>query len=462
MYIPNRDIRRLLKAMDEIAAGNYQEVDISIFKNPIYGKKLNAVIHSLKQANNTYVMRMNEVMESVGDNALIKDTFDQVTSQTTSIHQMEQASQDMENAIQHISSSMGTIRDNTYDISNTYQTITLNMNDSIHDVQESSAKIQIINNQMQDFNEKIKKIGEIINIVKKVSLQSKLLALNASIEAAKAGPAGSGFAIVAGEMQQLSLSTTESAEHITDYVKQLSKDTHTLAISMNQTTHMLHESNIKAERSLKDMEQMNSQLSTIKDRINSIFQDIDTQTSATADFAKQIEHLFNSYHELSDNCIKLGRHVFQIGRYIDKTRSDMVRKSSIITDLDWIRVFEVDHFVLMWRVYNNIVGFERLLSKQVDNPAGCKLGKWLAAQTDQNLINSNEFRQLTIAHTNFHHYAFQSWQAKEEGKDELAINHFHNTYQAFLLFDQAIHALQNKMKQIGYNKETSVPAVQTE
>ena len=145
--------------MDEIAAGNCQEVDISIFKNPIYGKKLNAVIHSLKQANNTYVMRMNEVMESVGDNALMKDTFDQVTSQTTSIHQMEQASQDMENAIQHISSSMGTIRDNTYDISNTYQTITLNMNDSIHDVQESSAKIQVINNQMQDFNEKIKKIG---------------------------------------------------------------------------------------------------------------------------------------------------------------------------------------------------------------------------------------------------------------------------------------------------------------
>jgi len=39
--------------MDEIAAGNYQEVDISIFKNPIYGKKLNAVIHSLKQANNS-------------------------------------------------------------------------------------------------------------------------------------------------------------------------------------------------------------------------------------------------------------------------------------------------------------------------------------------------------------------------------------------------------------------------
>lgn len=452
----NKDLKLLLDAMDAIIEGNYNETDVSAFRNPIYGQKLNAVIHSLKNANNAYVMRMNEVMEAVGNNALIKDTFDKVTSQTKSIHNMEDSSQNMENAINNISGAMGDIRNNTQDILTTFQSITQNMNDSIQVVNESSDQIQIINSQMQDFKEKINKIGEIIDIVKKVAFQSNLLALNASIEAAKAGTVGNGFAVVADEMRQLSVSTAESAENITDYVKQLSQDTEILAVSMNKTARKLNEGNAKVETSLNNMQQMNSQIGNINTRVNSVFEAIDTQTNTTIEFSRQIEHLSESYDLLSKDCIALGKHVFQIGRYIDKTRSDMVRRNSAITELDWIRVFEVDHFVLIWRVYNNIVGFEHLQAKQVDNPANCKLGKWLSKQTDRRLTDSNEFKQLVSSHTAIHNFATRSWSAKEEGNDELAMKYFYKTYDAFMVFDKAIKGIQDKMRTIGYHELTEI------
>lgn len=460
MLPSNKDFRRLIRDMDAIADGNCEEVDVSRYRNPLYGEKLNNVIKALKKANNPYVMRLNELMESVGDNALIKDTFDQITSQTQSIVQMESASQEMESAIRHISGSMRTIQENTHEMSNAFGAITTNMNDSIRDIRDSAEMVRTINGQMHEFHQKIIKIGEIIDLVKRVSIQSKLLALNASLEAARAGAAGKGFSVVAEEMQQLSVSTTESAENITEYVRQLNSETGTLVLSIEETTQKLNEGNVKATFSLHELEQMNAQIAAIQEQIDSIFREIDTQNNTAADFSQQAEMLSESYRILSTDCVALGKHVFQIGRYVDKTRSDMVRNSSAITELDWLRVFQVDHFVLTWRVYNNIVGFEQLQAKQVDNPDTCKLGKWLASQTDSALAGSSEFRQLADAHAVLHTYAAQSWKAKQEGNDALALQAFQDTYKAFQTFDRALVRLREKMQSLGYREETPVPPLE--
>ena len=74
---------------------------------------------------------------------------------------------------------------------------------------------------MQEFQDKIDKISEIVDIVKKLPARVISLALNASIEAARAGEAGKGFAVVADQVRQLSSNTSESAEDIVRYVNEL-------------------------------------------------------------------------------------------------------------------------------------------------------------------------------------------------------------------------------------------------
>lgn len=161
---------------------------------------------------------------------------------------------------------------------------------------------------------------------------------------------------------------------------------------------------------------------------------------------------------MSDDCLKSGQRVFKVGRYLDKTRSDLVRGCSKITQQDWMRVFEVDHYILTWRVYNNIVGFEHLLKKQVDDPSRCKLGKWIAQLKDDNIVNSSEFKQLVKTHNDLHYYAELSWQANEDGDKEKAMRYFDDTYNTFSQFDDALSKLQKKMHQLGYNDMTAIVA----
>lgn len=454
--LSDHDAQLLLDSIDNIISGGFDDINPADFDSSVIGGKLNSMLFSMKQINNPVVMRLNETMSIIGDNSLMKDTFEQVESQTMSIKHMENASLNLEDSIDNISSAMGNIRDNTHNIIEVSQNITNDMNDSITAVNQSSKRIEVINNRVQNFKGKIGKIEEIVDLVKKVANQSNLLALNASIEAARAGEAGKGFAVVADQVRLLSSNTSESAEDIVKYVTELKENIDELALAMDETTLSLAEGNSKVEKSIVSMQQMNNQMISIREGVDSVFNDIDTQTKVTRSFSKQIENISQSYNTLSNDCLQTGRRIFKIGRYLDKTRSDLVRGCSKITEQDWVRVFEVDHFVLTWRVYNNIVGFEHLQKKQVDDPGRCKLGKWLKQVSDERLIHSKEYISLAKSHEDLHRYATLSWQANEDGDHSKAISYFDDTYRSYQEFDEALHRFQSKMHSLGYNDITQI------
>ncbi len=454
--INSKDIERMMQALDNIIAGDFDKVDVSEYENPIYGNKLNELIDTFKKANNNFIMRLNDAMESIGDNSYVKKTQDQVMSQTEAISQMKSASSNMESSIGDINSSMAEIRDKTHQVINVAKNSTDTLNQSIKAVNETSDRIKYINGQVQEFNVKIDKISEIVDIVKKVASQSNLLALNASIEAARAGEAGKGFAVVADQVRELSSSTSESAGDIVRYVSELRDDINALAVDMNSTTEKLSEGNSKVEISLEEIEKMNLELVDIDNNIENIFTAIDVQSNLTKDFTKQTQAISDSYKSLSDDCSAMGTHVYKIGRYIDTARSDMVRGFSEITQLDWLRVFEVDHFILMWRVYNNAADYERLKVTQLNNPETCKLGKWLASQTDERIKSSPEFKELKRTHEDVHKYATLSWEARDKDDIKGAYDYFDKTYDAYYVYQKAIRNMENKMRQLGYTDKTEI------
>jgi methyl-accepting chemotaxis protein len=109
-----------------------------------------------------------------------------------------------------------------------------NLTDMEHLVQETARKIQTL-------GESGKRIGSIVEVIRQISEQTSLLALNASIEAAHAGEQGRGFAVVADEVAALARRVGQSAKDIEALIGMIGEQTVDAVASMQKVTHAFSE-----------------------------------------------------------------------------------------------------------------------------------------------------------------------------------------------------------------------------
>ncbi|MBP3578640.1 MAG: chemotaxis protein, partial [Lachnospiraceae bacterium] len=292
------DKQLLLEAMQQFIDGKYANLDTSVYADAEVAEKFNQMMTVLKKSNNNYVMRMNEAMEHIGDNSCVKEMIEQVMAQTSSIQSMTASSKEFEASIQNISEEVEHIRDEAHAAIEVSTASVSNMNETIEAVTDSVTQIQGIHEKVAVFEEKIEQINNIIDVVKKLANQSNLLALNASIEAARAGEAGRGFAIVAGQVKDLSANTAQSADMVVDYVDELRASLAELKDLVDSTTEHLNESNTHVQNSVQDINNMSEHMDLINDRINNIHDAVNTQTAVTQSFLNSIESMAESYEIL--------------------------------------------------------------------------------------------------------------------------------------------------------------------
>lgn len=436
------DMKLLMESMDRVLDGDFTPVDTSNFHNTEFVEKYNSLLNYVLKSNNAIVMRLNSSMIKIGDSSVVKEMMEQVHSQTAAINGMRSSSQDLGESILKIEQAAQGIQENSHDVIDSSRRCTEDMNDSIRVVDASSEQIEGINGQMAEFKKMAEKINEIIDTVKDLAENSSLLALNASIEAARAGEAGKGFAVVAQEMGKLSANTTSCADDVVKYVGELMGGITSISASVDSTTRQLREGNESVHKSVKELHVMNEQINSISRAIDGIHKEINHQSVLTHSFVDAVETIAESYDTLSNECLTTGAHMYHISRDIDKARSDMARRNSRLTTLDWLTVFEIDHLIFTWRVYNNLAGFEHLKITQLNAPKGCKLGKWMDSQTDSHIVSSREFLQLAKDHEELHKHACDSWYASEEGNREKALHHFNLAYEAYGHFVKSLAGLR--------------------
>ncbi|AIR90340.1 chemotaxis protein [Pseudomonas cremoricolorata] len=147
------------------------------------------------------------------------------------------------------------------------------VDDAIGAMTSLSQKISESCQQIEVLNASTDEIGKILDVIKGISQQTNLLALNAAIEAARAGEAGRGFAVVADEVRNLAHRTQESAEEIHRMIT-------SLQVGSREAVHTMHTSQVSSEQTVQVANQAGERLASVTQRIGEI--DGMNQSVATA------------------------------------------------------------------------------------------------------------------------------------------------------------------------------------
>ena len=452
--LAGEDLKKLLEHMKKAADGDMSAVEASEFHDPEIAQCYNELMKSVFRANNIFVMRMNEAMIKIGDSSVVKNMIEKVNEQAKIVATIPTSGQELEHSITRVQGAVSNIQSSSHDVIETTRNCSEEITQSIAVIDSTAGEVDQINGQIAAFKENTEKITKIIDQIKDLADNSSLLALNASIEAARAGESGRGFAVVAQQMGVQAGDTASCADSVVSYVEELLENIDAIAASVAATSDHLKEGTERANSSVRSLENMVDEVTGINEDIDSIFEEVNTQSALTEEFIALGNTVAGGFDKLDEECFTTGEHLYRISRSVDMVRSDMARGRAELTMLDWITVFKVDHLIFTWRQYNNLVGFEHLKPEQVNNPRGCKLGKWFASVEDERIRKLPAYRTAYDLHDELHSYAVKCFNAAAEGQREQALIHFEQAYDIYGKLDHALDELARGVKSLGYTDFT--------
>jgi len=161
-------------------------------------------------------------------------------------------------------------------------------------------------------------IGEIIGVIEHIADQTNLLALNAAIEAARAGEQGRGFAVVADEVRKLAEQTTKATKQIAEMVQQIQQDSHGAVNSMANATKQVDEGIVLADKAGESLHKIVEISQKVTQMVSQIAVANEEQSSTSEQISKNMESIAAVTQQTASGTQQIARAAEDLNRLTEK------------------------------------------------------------------------------------------------------------------------------------------------
>ncbi|WP_242349099.1 methyl-accepting chemotaxis protein [Mucispirillum schaedleri] len=387
-----------------------------IKQNPDMEKFYNSINKYMSNTENDYLSTLDTVATTgkqglfVTQNLMI--TNDLVQKNNEISQSINTVSKEMLIATENITVNTNTINEKsniTVELTNEGRA----MIEKARDVSDHiDSTIKELNSEVSVLNDNADQIAIVIAVINEISDQTNLLALNAAIEAARAGEAGRGFAVVADEVRNLAEKTSHSTKQIGETVSDMQKSISTVTQRMDVITKMLMEQRAGIDSSFNnfqdiynsslDLNQSISEIMAASEEQNAVIYEISSNLKEMSDASElsinNLAELFKAFNDMALSLNTLETKFTNI-KYASKSGSFIAAKTAHVA---FMRRLLVNNYM------KNVI--------QLPNHQTCSFGKFYYSDGMEKYGDDKDFRAIEPIHKKVHDLGIQVMSNIENNK----------------------------------------------
>jgi len=192
--------------------------------------------------------------------------------------------------------------------------------ETMSSIQLIRAAVQVINRRMKLLSEKLMEIGTISSIISEIANRTNLLALNASLEAARAGEEGKGFIVIAEEIRGLADRTAKSSKNISEILTSIQEEASLVTKHLEEETNYVEIGTKMVTETTSIFEKIDSIISKIGDIILDINEFAKTQKNITFDEVSSIDEV----KKVTENITTITEELTTLSQSLSKTSKELI------------------------------------------------------------------------------------------------------------------------------------------